>query len=122
MNRLTEKMGNGKKIILVVCIIVFICSSALLLKTVLTEYNNKKADLVSAFFSRLALKYHLFVQFQFIFVGQGHIWVCVCRAMIYHCRIFLRRCGRSRTPAPTMVVWGCVVLILVCRGDSRIAR
>lgn len=39
---MTEKMGNGKKIILVVCIIVFICSSALLLKTVLTEYNNKK--------------------------------------------------------------------------------
>ena len=35
-------MGSGKKIILVVCIIVFICSSALLLKTVVNEYNNKK--------------------------------------------------------------------------------
>ena len=35
-------MGNGKKIILVVCIIVFVCSSALLLKTVVNEYNNKK--------------------------------------------------------------------------------
>ena len=39
---MTEKMGKGKKIILVVCIIVFICSSALLLKTVVNEYNNKK--------------------------------------------------------------------------------
>lgn len=39
---MTEKMGNGKKIILVVCIIVFICSSALLLKTAVSEYNNKK--------------------------------------------------------------------------------
>ena len=39
---MTEKMGSGKKIILVVCIIVFICSSALLLKTVVNEYNNKK--------------------------------------------------------------------------------
>lgn len=39
---MTEKMGNGKKIILVVCIIVFVCSSALLLKTVVNEYNNKK--------------------------------------------------------------------------------
>lgn len=35
-------MGNGKKIILVVCIIVFICSSALLIKSVVNEYNNKK--------------------------------------------------------------------------------
>lgn len=41
---MTEKMGNGKKIILVVCIIVFICSSVLLLKTVLSEYNNKKTN------------------------------------------------------------------------------
>lgn len=35
-------MGTGKKIILVVCTIVFICSSVLLLKAVINEYNNKK--------------------------------------------------------------------------------
>lgn len=37
-------MGNGKKILLVVCVIIFICSSALLLKTAVNEYNNRKMN------------------------------------------------------------------------------
>ena len=35
-------MGKGKKIILVACIIVFVCASALLVKYAVNEYNNKK--------------------------------------------------------------------------------
>ena len=35
-------MGKGKKIILVACIIIFVCTSALLVKYAVNEYNNKK--------------------------------------------------------------------------------
>lgn len=39
---MSENMGKGKKILLIVCIIVFVCTSILLIKYAVTEYNNKK--------------------------------------------------------------------------------
>ena len=39
---MSDNMGKGKKIILVACIIIFVCTSALLVKYAVNEYNNKK--------------------------------------------------------------------------------
>lgn len=39
---MSDNMGKGKKILLVVCIVVFVCTSILLIKYAVTEYSNKK--------------------------------------------------------------------------------